>query len=98
VAIWSICDYFVYLVAIWYILWLFGQFFPRFGMLYQEKSGNPAPELLPLNAMIDFWGAYVHAKAGCPPNQLMAIRITETTPRTCQEELSTSGRRRKNHF
>jgi hypothetical protein len=34
-------------VAIWYILWPFGTFynclvhFSRFGMLYQEKSGNP---------------------------------------------------------
>jgi hypothetical protein len=27
-------------VATWYILWLFG-IFSRFGMLYQEKSGNP---------------------------------------------------------
>jgi uncharacterized SAM-binding protein YcdF (DUF218 family) len=32
------CTYFV---AIWYISWLFG-IFSRFGMLYQEKSGNPA--------------------------------------------------------
>jgi hypothetical protein len=34
-------------MVIWYILWLFGTFygylvhFSRFGMLYQEKSGNP---------------------------------------------------------
>jgi hypothetical protein len=28
------------LVVIWNILWLFGIFF-RFGMFYQEKSGNP---------------------------------------------------------
>jgi hypothetical protein len=33
--------------AIWHILWPFGIFYPdwyiyRFGMLYQEKSGNPA--------------------------------------------------------
>jgi hypothetical protein len=27
-------------VAIWYILWSFGTF-SRFGMLYQQKSGNP---------------------------------------------------------
>jgi hypothetical protein len=25
------------------ILWSFGIFFPRFGMLNQEKSGNPGP-------------------------------------------------------
>jgi hypothetical protein len=28
-------------MATWYILWLFGIFFPRFGILSQEKSGNP---------------------------------------------------------
>jgi hypothetical protein len=34
-------------MAIWYILWPFGYFvviwyiFPRFGILCQEKSGNP---------------------------------------------------------
>jgi hypothetical protein len=28
--------------AIWYISWPFGICFYRFGMLYQEKSGNPA--------------------------------------------------------
>jgi hypothetical protein len=37
----------VYFTAIWYILWPLGTFhgylihFFRFGMLYQEKSGNP---------------------------------------------------------
>jgi hypothetical protein len=30
--------YLVYFVVIWYI-------FPRFGMLYQEKSGNPAADV-----------------------------------------------------
>jgi hypothetical protein len=35
-------------MVIWYILWLFGIFYgylvclPRFGTLYQEKSGIPA--------------------------------------------------------
>jgi hypothetical protein len=33
--------YLVYFVAIWYMLWLFDIFF-RFGMLCEEKSGNPA--------------------------------------------------------
>jgi hypothetical protein len=46
-------------VVIWYILWSSGIFyghlayvmaiwsiFPRFGMLYQEKSGNPAHTLM----------------------------------------------------
>jgi hypothetical protein len=33
----------VYYTSIWHILWPFGMFgiFFRFGMLYQEKSGNP---------------------------------------------------------
>jgi hypothetical protein len=39
--IWSYLCPFEYLVAIWYSLWLFG-IFSRFGMLYQEKSGNHA--------------------------------------------------------
>jgi hypothetical protein len=30
-------------MSIWYILWSFG-IFPRFGMLYQEKSGSPGPQ------------------------------------------------------
>jgi hypothetical protein len=40
----------VYFTPIWYILWEFGVFCgnmvhdSRFGMLYQEKSGNPASE------------------------------------------------------
>jgi hypothetical protein len=44
-AIWSILRHFfyfihdilVYVMVIWYI-------FPRFGLLYQEKSGNPASD------------------------------------------------------
>jgi hypothetical protein len=30
-----------YFTAFWFTLWQFGNFFPRFGMLYHEKSGNP---------------------------------------------------------
>jgi hypothetical protein len=39
----------VYLMVIWYILWPFDIFmviwrsFRRFGMLYEEKYGNPVP-------------------------------------------------------
>jgi hypothetical protein len=42
-----ICGHLVYFTAIWYILWSFsifygfGYIFYPFGMLYQEKSGNP---------------------------------------------------------
>jgi hypothetical protein len=46
----SIFGHLEYFTAIWYNfnLWPFGivcghlAFFPRFGMMYQEKSGNPA--------------------------------------------------------
>jgi hypothetical protein len=42
------CGHLEYSIAIWYILRTFGDFaviryiFPRFGKLYQDKSGNPA--------------------------------------------------------
>jgi hypothetical protein len=28
-------------MAIWYVSWSFGKFFPGFGILCQEKSDNP---------------------------------------------------------
>jgi hypothetical protein len=34
-----------YFMAIWYILCFFDIFF-HFGMLYREKSGNPAPDAI----------------------------------------------------
>jgi hypothetical protein len=40
-----------YFTAIWYIVWSFGNvvviwyIFPRFGILCQEKSGNPVQDL-----------------------------------------------------
>jgi hypothetical protein len=37
-------DHLVYFMAIWYTLLSFGMFYPRFGMLHQGKSGNPAIE------------------------------------------------------
>jgi hypothetical protein len=43
----------VYFSAIWHILWPFGTcslvlvHFTRFGMLYQEKSGNPGRRQFP---------------------------------------------------
>jgi hypothetical protein len=39
------CGHLVYFVAICYILY-FLVYFPQFGMLYQEKSGNPAVILM----------------------------------------------------
>jgi hypothetical protein len=42
----------VYFLAIWYIFWQFGIFsgnlvyFWQFGILYQEKSGNPGGKTL----------------------------------------------------
>jgi hypothetical protein len=52
-------------MADWYILWQFGIFlwlfgrFARFGMLYQEKSGNPEIEL-----NISFSGLLICARPG----------------------------------
>jgi hypothetical protein len=47
----GICNgHLAYFMVIWYILWPFGNvvviwyIFPRFGLLCQEKSGNPARE------------------------------------------------------
>jgi hypothetical protein len=43
----SVYGHWEYFKAIWYILWLFGNFavilvyFSLFGIFYQEKSGNP---------------------------------------------------------
>jgi hypothetical protein len=34
------CGHLVHCVVIWYILWSF-DVFSAFGLLYQEKSGNP---------------------------------------------------------
>jgi hypothetical protein len=34
----------IYFMTIGYILWSLGLFFPRFGMLHQEKSGNTIRE------------------------------------------------------
>jgi hypothetical protein len=46
VFLWPLCQFFGHLIdfpAIWHILWPSGMYiFPHFGMLYQEKSGNPA--------------------------------------------------------
>jgi hypothetical protein len=47
VFLWQFClfkaKWYMYPMAICYILWSFGIFF-RFGMLYWEKSGNPGYE------------------------------------------------------
>jgi hypothetical protein len=43
---WYFCGHSEHFTTIWYVRWPFGVFcvhlvhFPRFGMLYQEKSGN----------------------------------------------------------
>jgi hypothetical protein len=31
---------------IWYSFWKFGIYFSRFGILYEEKSGNPAMRII----------------------------------------------------
>jgi hypothetical protein len=43
------CGHLVHFVVIWYILRSFWYIFPRFGMLYQEKSGNPALQVYRAN-------------------------------------------------
>jgi hypothetical protein len=49
-----------YFMEIWDIIWPFGTFcirlvhFSGFGIMYQEKSGNPAPVYEPLQNVIDF--------------------------------------------
>jgi hypothetical protein len=42
ILVYLMVDHLCYFTEIGNILWPFGIFFPRFGMLYQEKSGNPA--------------------------------------------------------
>jgi hypothetical protein len=42
----------VYFAAIWYSLWYFGIYFPRFGMLHQEKSGNPGEKFIPSDSTL----------------------------------------------
>jgi hypothetical protein len=36
-----ICNILGYFITIWLSLFSFGTMFPRFGIMYQEKSGNP---------------------------------------------------------
>jgi hypothetical protein len=44
------CGHLEYFTVLWYILWTFGNvvviwyIFPRFGILYKEKSGNSAEQ------------------------------------------------------
>jgi hypothetical protein len=57
------------LIAIWYILWLFGIFFPLFGMLYREQSGNPA---------FDFSAVTFSVKALRPKSNFLLEKKEET--------------------
>jgi hypothetical protein len=36
-------------------------YFSRFGMLYQEKSGNPAPQLGMSFDEANFWNTFIHS-------------------------------------
>jgi Mn2+/Fe2+ NRAMP family transporter len=36
------CWYAHFMIVHFVVIWLFGKFFPRFGVFNQEKSGNPA--------------------------------------------------------
>jgi hypothetical protein len=68
--------------AIWYILWLFGIFFPRFGMLYQEKSGNPTvmnnnklkPNVRSLEDLLVFVGEEASGESGFSKLSVHALR------------------------
>jgi hypothetical protein len=65
----------IYFMAIWYILRPFGKLhsylvhFPRFGMLYHEKSGNPLLLCLQIHLRIE----YLHT-ALCPVNRVRVAR------------------------
>jgi hypothetical protein len=75
-SLWNILRHLVYFVAFWYILWPFGIFcghlvyvfydylvyFSRFGILYQEKSGNPAvkPVRGGLIYFVVIWNIFPH--------------------------------------
>jgi hypothetical protein len=50
IAVWYFYDHLEYFVVIWYILHP-----PRFGMLYQEKSGNPSLDKTCTRNKIEGW-------------------------------------------
>jgi hypothetical protein len=84
-AIWSIFGNLVYFwqfglfLAILYIFWLFGTYiFHRFGMLYQEKSGNPVQILMLANFFcVDY---FVGKKTTCSLLSLFKKRLLKHPP------------------
>jgi hypothetical protein len=48
------CGNFLYFVAIWYIFIVIWYIFSRFGMLFKEKSGNPAVHANRISATLTF--------------------------------------------
>jgi hypothetical protein len=75
----------VYFTAIWYILWPFGTFcdildifFPRFGMLYQEKSGSPVRKMLSRKKDCNWIDAYYVCRK--------LIRVSEYLIRIAKEK------------
>jgi hypothetical protein len=69
-------------MAIWYILWSFGNFvvigyiFPRLGTLGQEKSGNPGSgsDSIIFRAFAFAGFVWLERAPRCPGRQLPAIR------------------------
>jgi hypothetical protein len=52
------CSHLVNCIAIWYILCSFGIFwciFPRFGIFYQEKSGDPGASVSAKTVFCDYF-------------------------------------------
>jgi hypothetical protein len=59
----------IYFTAIWFILWTFGIFFgnlvyfPRFGTLWLDKSGNPGQSSFPETFAWNFWTKVIMPEA-----------------------------------
>jgi hypothetical protein len=73
-----------YFMVIWCILWSFGIFFPRFGILYEEKSGNPARVC---DSSLQFFFGLKFRQ-----NCAAAIQPRQTEVDKCSEEVSRRSR------
>jgi hypothetical protein len=71
------------LMAIWYILWPFGEFI-RFGMLHNVKSGNPGADLCDAKVGT-FFGENRSNWANQHPTAKIVMPSTMYLPRKCTE-------------
>jgi hypothetical protein len=71
-AMWSIFGNLIYFMVIWYI-------FHRFGMLYQEKSGNPV-QILMLANFFFLRGLFCRQKTTCSLLSLFKKRLLKHPP------------------